>query len=325
MPNSLAEIKVTGQKGEPYFGKVRNVYTTRDGYLVMITTDRISAFDQILPREIPGKGAMLNHIASEALHLAGFDTSYKILPWLISNPHQNVSIGYRATPFPVEMVIRGYLVGHAAREYAKGKRVLCGVSMPDGMRENDKFPEPIITPTTKAHVGHDEDISEEEIIEKGLVFADDYSLLKSYTRTLFDIGTQYAKDKGLILVDTKYEFGKHTVNGKIMLIDEVHTPDSSRYFYSDGYEELQNTGLPQKQLSKEFVREWLIANNFMGKDGQVVPEMTDKKVNEISSRYTELYTQCMGNVPKPEWFKPLDPKKIEEAINEELATLRKKV
>jgi phosphoribosylaminoimidazole-succinocarboxamide synthase len=323
MPNSLAEIKITGQKGEPYFGKVRNVYTTHDGYLVLITTDRISAFDQVLPREIPGKGAILNHIASEALHLAGFDTSHEILPWLISNPHQNVSIGYRATPFPVEMVIRGYLVGHAAREYSKGKRILCGASMPNGMKENSKFPEPIITPTTKAHIGHDEDISEEEIIERGLVSAKDYSLLKSYTRTLFDLGTEYAKNKGLILADTKYEFGK-LESGEIMIIDEVHTPDSSRYFYIDGYEQLQSKGLQQKQLSKEFVREWLIANNFMGKNGQVVPEMTDEKVNEISSRYTELYTQCMGYAPKIEWFKPLDPKKIEEAINEELAFLRKK-
>ena len=280
-----------------YKGKVREVYNINDELLVMIATDRLSAFDVILPKPIPYKGQILNQIAHKMMNL-----TKDIVPnWLISVPDPNVAIGHLCTPFKVEMVIRGYLSGHAAREYKAGKRVLCGVQMPDGMKENDKFPEPIITPATKAEDGdHDEDISKEEIIERKIVSAEDYEVLEKYTKALFNRGTEIAKNRGLILVDTKYEFGK-TKDGKIVLIDEIHTPDSSRYFYKNGYKERQDQGEPQKQLSKEFVRQWLIANNFQGLQGQLIPHMSDEKVNEISDRYIELYEKITGEkFVKPE-------------------------
>lgn len=256
--------------------------------MASITTDRISAFDVVLPKGIPFKGQVLNQIAADFLH-----STKNILPnWLIQSPHPSVSVGLRCDPFPVEMVIRGYLAGHAWREYSSGKRVLCGVPLPDGLKENDKLPEPIITPTTKASEGHDLDISREEILDQGLVSSVDYLLLEKYTRRLFQQGTAFAATQGLILVDTKYEFGKR--KGAIHLIDEIHTPDSSRYFYAEGYEERQQTGEAQKQLSKEFVRRWLIENGFQGKDGQQIPEMSPEKVKEISDRYIELYEQVTG-------------------------------
>jgi phosphoribosylaminoimidazole-succinocarboxamide synthase len=276
-----------GQTGF-YSGKVRDVYFFGD-MLAMVATDRISAFDVILPRAIPDKGRVLNLIAAKNLQ-----ATTDIAPnWLISCPDPNVSIGYKCEPFAVEMVIRGYLAGHAWREYHAGKRMLCGVPLPDGLKENDKLPEPIITPSTKAKEGHDEDISREEIIAKGIVSEKDYLVLEDYTRKLFAKGSAMAAEQGLILVDTKYEFGAY--QGTIMLIDEIHTPDSSRYFYKEGYEERQQRSEVQKQLSKEFVRQWLIANGFQGKEGQQVPEMTDDVVAGISERYKELYKQFTGS------------------------------
>ena len=273
-----------------YKGKVREVYTINDELLVMIASDRLSAFDVILPRQIPFKGQILNQIATKMMN----DTSDIVPNWLIANPDENVAVGQLCEPFKVEMVIRGYLSGHAAREYKLGKRMLCGVAMVEGLKENDKFPTPIITPSTKADNGeHDEDISREDILAKGIVSEEDYIVLEKYTRTLFQRGTEIAAKRGLILVDTKYEFGK-TKEGKIVLIDEIHTPDSSRYFYADGYQKRQDTGENQKQLSKEFVRQWLIENGFQGKEGQEVPEMSDEKITEISNRYVELYEQITG-------------------------------
>jgi phosphoribosylaminoimidazole-succinocarboxamide synthase len=279
-------FKFPGQTGF-YRGKVRDVYYFGD-LMAMVATDRISAFDVILPRAIPDKGRVLNQIAAYNLQA----TKSLVPNWVIATPDQNVTIGFKCEPFAVEMVVRGYLAGHAWREYKAGKRLLCGVPLPDGLKENDKLPTPIITPTTKAHVGHDEDISREEILKRGIVSDSDYKTLEEYTLNLFRKGTELAASRKLILVDTKYEFGKH--NGTIYLIDEVHTPDSSRYFYADGYEARQKTNEPQKQLSKEFVRQWLIENGFQGKDGQRVPEMTDDIVKSISTRYQELYQQVRG-------------------------------
>jgi phosphoribosylaminoimidazole-succinocarboxamide synthase len=280
-------FKLPGQKGL-YIGKVRDVYNINGKYLVMVVTDRISAFDVVLPKGIPYKGQVLNQIAAKFL-----DATADIVPnWKITSPDPMVTIGHFAAPYKVEMVIRGYLTGHAWREYKAGKRTLCGIELPDGMIENQKFPKPIITPTTKADEGHDLDISREEIIRSGLVPEKEYDLLEQYTRKLFEKGTQIAAFKGLILVDTKYEFGKK--DGKIYLIDEINTPDSSRYFYAQGYEERLKVGEPQKQLSKEFVRQWLIENNFQGKEGQVVPEMTEAFVNQVSERYIELYENITG-------------------------------
>jgi phosphoribosylaminoimidazole-succinocarboxamide synthase len=273
-----------------YRGKVRDVYHIGNELLVMIASDRLSAFDVVMPRGIPFKGQILNQIATRFMQ----QTSDIVPNWLLATPDPNVAVGLKCTPFKVEMVIRGYLSGHAARTYAAGERLLCGVNLPEGMRENDKFPTPIITPTTKADMGlHDEDISREAILSKGIVSEEDYVQLEQYTRALFESGTQLAFERGLLLVDTKYEFGK-TADGKIVLIDEIHTPDSSRYFYAATYQELQNAGLPQKQLSKEFVRQWLISNGFQGKDGQSIPELTDAYVLSVSERYIELYEQIMG-------------------------------
>jgi len=272
-----------------YIGKVRDVYNIDDELLIMVTSDRISAFDVVLPRAIPYKGQVLNQIAAKFL-----DSTSDIVPnWKIATPDPMVTVGRLCNPFKVEMVIRGYLSGHAWREYKLGKRSICGVAMPDGMKENDKFPEPIITPTTKASVGHDEDISKEEILKQNLVSLEDYEMLEKYTREIFARGTEIAESMGLILVDTKYEFGKS--NGEIFLIDEIHTPDSSRYFYKEGYESRQSKGESQKQLSKEFVREWLMANGFQGKDGQQVPVMDDDFVNLVSERYIELYENITGD------------------------------
>ena len=293
-----------------YRGKVREVYNIDDKLLVMIATDRLSAFDVVLPKQIPFKGQILNQIATKMM-----DATADIVPnWLLARPDPNVAIGHLCTPFKVEMVIRGYLSGHAAREYKLGKRMLCGVLMPDEMKENDKFPEAIITPATKAEEGeHDEDISRSDIIAKGIVSEEDYIILEKYTKALFERGTEIAAKRGLILVDTKYEFGK-TKDGKIVLIDEIHTPDSSRYFYADGYEERQLKGNAQKQLSKEFVRQWLITNEFQGLEGQVVPEMTDEKVLEISERYIELFEKITGeNFVKSNTTNLLS--RIEENVN----------
>jgi phosphoribosylaminoimidazole-succinocarboxamide synthase len=276
-----------GQQSK-YKGKVRDVYTLTGNLLVMVATDRISAFDVVLPKGIPFKGQVLNQIAAKFLEATG-----DIVPnWVSAVPDPVVTAGIACEPFKVEMVIRGYLSGHAAREYAAGKRSLCGVAMPEGLKENDKFPVPLITPTTKASVGHDMDISKEEILKTGLVSAADYEMLEQYTRALFQRGTEMAASRGLILVDTKYEFGK--ANGKIYLIDEIHTPDSSRYFYKEGYEVRQSKGEGQRQLSKEFVRQWLIENGFQGKEGQEIPEMTEQVVNSISERYIELYEKITG-------------------------------
>lgn len=271
-----------------YRGKVRDVYTINNELLVMVTSDRISAFDVVLPDGIPYKGQVLNQIASEFLDA----TEDIVSNWKIAVPDPMVMIGRYCEPFKVEMVVRGYLSGHAWREYKNGKRSICGVSMPDGLKENDKFPAPVITPTTKALIGHDEDISRDEIIDSGLVHKNDYEKLEQFTLALFKRGTEIASAKGLILVDTKYEFGK--INGEIFLIDEIHTPDSSRYFYIDGYEERQQKGLPQRQLSKEFVREWLMERGFQGKEGQPVPSMDDAFVNSVSERYIELYEGITG-------------------------------
>jgi phosphoribosylaminoimidazole-succinocarboxamide synthase len=273
-----------------YHGKVREVYNINNELLVMVATDRLSAFDVVMPKGIPYKGQILNQIATKFMEL-----TQDIVPnWLIATPDPNVAIGHLCDPFKVEMVIRGYVSGHAAREYAAGKRTLCGVTMPEGLKENDKFPTPIITPSTKADNGeHDEDISREAILAKGIVSEEDYLVLEKYTRALFQRGTEIAASRGLILVDTKYEFGK-TKDGKIVLIDEIHTPDSSRYFYADGYQERQNNGEEQKQLSKEFVRRWLIENGFQGKEGQTIPNMTDEYIQTVSDRYIELFENIIG-------------------------------
>lgn len=288
-----------------YRGKVREVYNINDEILVMIATDRLSAFDVVMPKGIPYKGQILNQIATKFMQL-----TQDIVPnWLIATPDPNVAIGHLCEPFKVEMVIRGYLSGHAAREYSAGKRTLCGVEMPEGLKENDAFPNPIITPTTKADFGaHDLDISRENILSAGIVSEEDYLILEQYTRNLFQRGTEIAASRGLILVDTKYEFGK-TKDGKIVLIDEIHTPDSSRYFYSEGYQDRQNRGEAQKQLSKEFVRQWLISNNFQGKNGQKIPEMSDSYIDSVSERYIELFEQITGDA-----FKKADITKIQERI-----------
>lgn len=273
-----------------YRGKVREVYNINDELLVMVATDRLSAFDVVLPKGIPYKGQILNQIATKFMEL-----TQDIVPnWLIATPDPNVAVGHLCEPFKVEMVIRGYLSGHAAREYAAGRKQICGVAMAEGLKENDKFPEPIITPTTKADNGsHDEDISREDILVKGIVSEEDYLVLEKYTRALFQRGTEIAAGRGLILVDTKYEFGK-TKDGVIVLIDEIHTPDSSRYFYADGYAERQEKGEEQKQLSKEFVRRWLIENGFQGQEGQQIPDMTDAYIESVSERYIELYENILG-------------------------------
>ena len=273
-----------------YKGKVRDVYKLKNNLLVMVASDRLSAFDVVMPKGIPYKGQILNQIATKMMK----DTEDLVPNWLISTPDPNIAIGHCCEPFKVEMVIRGYLSGHAAREYKNGKRLICGVQMPDGMKENDKFPNPIITPATKADFGeHDEDISKDDIISKGIVSKSDYETLEDYTFKLFERGSQIANQRGLILVDTKYEFGK-TNSGKIVLIDEIHTPDSSRYFYKDGYKLRQQNDEPQKQLSKEFVRQWLIQNNFQGLENQKVPVMSDDYVNLVSDRYIELYENITG-------------------------------
>ncbi|KGO86902.1 phosphoribosylaminoimidazolesuccinocarboxamide synthase [Flavobacterium suncheonense] len=298
-----------------YRGKVREVYNINDELLVMVATDRLSAFDVVMPKGIPYKGQILNQIATKFMQL-----TEDIVPnWLIATPDPNVAVGHLCTPFKVEMVIRGYLSGHAAREYAAGKRMLCGVALPEGLKENDKFPTPIITPSTKADNGeHDEDISREDILAKGIVSEEDYIVLENYTRALFQRGTEIAASRGLILVDTKYEFGK-TKDGKIVLIDEIHTPDSSRYFYAEGYQERQDKNEPQKQLSKEFVRQWLIANGFQGKEGQQIPEMTDEYIATVSERYIELYENILG-----EQFVKADISNINERIEKNvLAFLNK--
>ncbi len=288
-----------------YKGKVREVYALEGDVLIMVATDRLSAFDVVMPKGIPYKGQILNQIATKMM-----EATQDIVPnWLLTTPDPNVAIGHVCEPFKVEMVIRGYLSGHAAREYKKGKRVLCGVPMPEGMKENDKFPEPIITPATKAEKGnHDEDISREDILKREIVGEEDYRVLEKYTRALFQRGTEIAAKRGLLLVDTKYEFGK-TREGKIVLIDEIHTPDSSRYFYAEGYQERQDRGEPQKQLSKEFVRQWLIQNGFQGLEGQTVPEMTDGYIQTVSERYIELYENITG-----ETFVKADIGNIQERI-----------
>ena len=281
------EFQFPGQKSV-YHGKVRDVYNINDDIMVMVATDRISAFDVVLPKGIPFKGQVLNQIAAAFL-----DATADIVPnWKLATPDPMVTVGLKAEGFRVEMIIRGYLTGSAWREYKNGCRELCGVKLPDGMRENERFPEPIITPTTKADEGHDENISKEEIIAQGIVSAEDYEVMEHYTRALFQRGTEIAAKKGLILVDTKYEFGKR--DGKVILIDEIHTPDSSRYFYADGYEEKFAAGEPQRQLSKEFVRQWLIDHDFMNRPGDVMPELTDAFVDSISDRYIELYEHIVG-------------------------------
>ena len=304
------DFKLEGMKSK-YVGKVRDVYDLGD-YLAMVVSDRISAFDVVLPEGIPYKGQVLNKIAERFL-----DATADILPnWKLAVPAPNVTVGYKCEPFKVEMVIRGYLTGHAWREYKAGKRTLCGVALPEGMVENQKFPEPIITPTTKAAEGHDEDISKEEIIARGIVSRDDYEQLEAYTRAIYARGCEMAAERGLILVDTKYEFGKR--DGVIYLMDEVHTPDSSRYFYAEGYEERQARGERQKQLSKEFVREWLMANGFQGLEGQTVPEMTPEIVAGITDRYIELYENITG---EPFVREDYDASDIEARLNAYLRTL----
>jgi phosphoribosylaminoimidazole-succinocarboxamide synthase len=299
-----------------YRGKVREVYNIDDKLLVMIATDRLSAFDVVLPEGIPYKGQILNQIATRFMEL----TRDLVPNWLVATPDPNVAVGHLCTPFKVEMVIRGYLSGHAAREYTAGKRTLCGVTMPEGMKENDAFPEPIITPTTKADNGsHDEDISREDILAKNIVSEEDYLILENYTRALYQRGTSIAASRGLILVDTKYEFGK-TADGQIVLIDEIHTPDSSRYFYADGYQKRQDNNEPQKQLSKEFVRQWLIANGFQGKEGQQIPAMDAEYVNSVSERYIELYEQILGEPFVKADINEIESR-IERNVNEYLQTL----
>ena len=289
----MAQFSFTGQTAF-YRGKVRDVYTIHDKWLVMVASDRISAFDVILPRPIPFKGQVLNQVAAYMLN-----ATKDVCPnWLLSTPAPNVSIGTRCEPFRIEMVVRGYLAGHAARTYASGGRTLCGVSLPAGLKENDRLPSPIITPSTKATEGHDEDISKEEIIAKGLATIEEWNVLEKYALALYARGQELANSRGLILVDTKYEFGK--AGNEIVLMDEIHTPDSSRYFFSEGYEEIQQRGGKQKQLSKEFVREWLIENNFMGKKGQMLPDMSDEWVETISNRYIELYEKVTGELFRPD-------------------------
>lgn len=312
---SNTDFNFPGQKSV-YHGKVREVYNINDDILVMIASDRISAFDVILPKGIPYKGQVLNQIAAKFL-----DATADIVPnWKLATPDPMVTVGLKCEGFRVEMIIRGYLTGSAWREYQAGCRELCGVKLPDGMRENERFPEPIITPTTKADEGHDENISREEILAQGIVSKEDYEVMEKYTRALFARGTEIAAEKGLILVDTKYEFGKR--DGKVYLIDEIHTPDSSRYFYADGYQERFEKGESQKQLSKEFVRQWLIENNFMGKPGQVVPEMTDEYCESVSQRYIELYEHITGET----FVKDEDPnlsQRIEKNVVECLNNLKK--
>ena len=307
MSNTItnSQFNFPGQQ-KVYHGKVREVYTLENDILLMIATDRLSAFDVVMPKGIPYKGQILNQIATQMMR----DTEDIVPNWLIATPDPNVAIGYACEPFKVEMVIRGYMSGHAAREYHAGKRILCGVALPEGMIENDKFPSPIITPATKAEAGdHDEDISREDILKKGIVSEEDYLVLEDYTKKLFQRGSEIATKRGLILVDTKYEFGK-TKEGNIVLIDEIHTPDSSRYFYADGYKERQDKGESQKQLSKEFVRQWLIQNGFQGLEGQSVPEMSDEYINVVSERYIELYENITG-----ETFVQADVADIDKRIN----------
>ncbi|MDA9646697.1 phosphoribosylaminoimidazolesuccinocarboxamide synthase [Flavobacteriaceae bacterium] len=288
-----------------YKGKVREVYTLKDDLLVMVATDRLSAFDVVMPKGIPFKGQILNQIATKMME----STADLVPNWLVASPDPNVAVGYLCKPFKVEMVIRGYMSGHAAREYKAGKRLICGVNMPEGMKENDLFPTPVITPATKAEMGdHDEDISREDIIKRGIVSEADYVVLEDYTRKLFQRGSEIAASRGLILVDTKYEFGK-TKQGKIVLIDEIHTPDSSRYFYADDYESRQAANEPQKQLSKEFVRQWLISNDFQGLEGQSIPYMSDEYIKTVSDRYVELYENITG-----ESFVKADISNIQERI-----------
>ncbi len=316
MSNTIIDTNFNfpGQKSL-YKGKVRAVYNINDEELVMIATDRLSAFDVVMPKGIPYKGQILNQIATKMMAA----TEDLVPNWLTATPDPNVAVGHLCEPFKVEMVIRGYMSGHAAREYKAGKRMLCGVEMPEGMKENDKFPEPIITPATKAEMGdHDEDISREDILKRGIVSEADYLVLEDYTRKLFQRGSEIAASRGLILVDTKYEFGK-TKDGKIVLIDEIHTPDSSRYFYADGYQERQDAGEPQKQLSKEFVRQWLIANNFQGLEGQTVPFMSDEYIETVSERYIELYENITG-----ETFVKADVSNIQERIEANVLAYLKK-
>ena len=308
------DFNFPGQKSV-YKGKVREVYRLQDDILVMIATDRLSAFDVVMPKGIPYKGQILNQIATKMME----DTKDIVPNWLMATPDPNVAVGYACEPFKVEMVIRGHLSGHAAREYKAGRRMICGVPMPEGMKENDKFPEPIITPATKAEMGdHDEDISRDDIIKRGIVSKADYLVLEKYTKALFRRGSEIAATRGLILVDTKYEFGK-TKDGKIVLIDEIHTPDSSRYFYADGYQERQDRGEAQKQLSKEFVRQWLISNGFQGLEGQILPEMTDEYIETVSDRYIELYENITG-----ETFIKADISNIQERIEKNVLTYLKK-
>lgn len=308
MSNTIiaTDFNFPGQK-DVYHGKVREVYTLENNKLLMVATDRLSAFDVVMPKGIPYKGQILNQIATKMMR----DTEDLVPNWLTAIPDPNVAIGDACEPYKVEMVIRGYMSGHAAREYKAGKRMLCGVAMPEGMQENDKFPEPIITPATKAEMGdHDEDISREDILKRGIVSEEDYLILEDYTKKLFQRGTEIAASRGLILVDTKYEFGK-TKDGKIVLIDEIHTPDSSRYFYAEGYSERQEKGEEQKQLSKEFVRQWLIQNGFQGLEGQQVPFMSDDYIETVSERYIELYENITG-----ETFVKADVSNIHQRIEE---------
>jgi phosphoribosylaminoimidazole-succinocarboxamide synthase len=304
----MNDIRFNGQT-KFYRGKVRDVYTIHDLFLVMIASDRISAFDVILPRPIPYKGQVLNQIAAYMLNA----TSDICPNWLMETPAPTASVGKKCQPFRIEMVVRGNLTGHAWRTYSSGLRTLCGISLPEGLKENDHFPSPIITPSTKAEQGHDEDISKEDIIKRGLASAEDWKILEKYTLQLFDRGRKLAAERGLILVDTKYEFGK--IGDEIYLMDEIHTPDSSRYFYADGFDERQSRGERQLQLSKEFVREWLIANNFMGKEGQTVPVMSDEWIDTISKRYIELYEKVIGRKFVPE---PLSDEQITTRVNESL-------
>lgn len=298
-----------------YKGKVREVYGLEGDIMVMVATDRLSAFDVVMPKGIPYKGQILNQIATKMMK----DTSDIVPNWLMATPDPNVAVGHACKPFKVEMVIRGYMSGHAAREYKAGKRTICGVPMPEGLKENDQFPAPIITPATKAEMGdHDEDISRVDIIKRGIVSKEDYEVLEKYTRALFQRGSEIAADRGLILVDTKYEFGK-TMAGKIVLIDEIHTPDSSRYFYADGYQERQDRGEAQKQLSKEFVRQWLISNGFQGLEGQALPEMTDSYIKTVSDRYIELYENITG-----ETFVKAEISNIQERIEKNVLEYLKK-
>lgn len=316
MPLTITNFKFPNQTAPVYHGKVRDVYSIDNNLLVMVATDRISAFDVVLPEGIPYKGQVLNQIANYFLDA----TADKVPNWKLAEVDPQVTAGVRAEGFRVEMIIRGYLAGSAWRDYAAGNRTICGITLPEGLHENERLPQPIITPTTKADAGHDQNISKEEIIEQGIVSAADYEQMEVYTRTLFEIGTQMAADKGLILVDTKYEFGKY--DGKVILIDEVHTPDSSRYFYADTYQELFEAGKPQRQLSKEFVRQWLIANGFMGRPGEQVPEMTPEVCRSISERYIELYEHLTGLKFSPASEKDAD-KRIETNVLDFLDRLAK--